>query len=173
MKELAICILASASICFAEITLPKEIEIDGISYDEVFYQSHDAAKVKFSHSSGISSVEISKLPPAIQSTLGYDESAAEEAMAAHAENQAAIKKAIADKRSEATRKIVEQDAGRLDNIAGANAETLQKNIRQAKAELKKVSREYEESVAQYKDRNTSNTTYDWGGRNIYNCDQGA
>lgn len=117
MKKIAALLLISLSACFAQINLPAVLVIDGKQYAEVSYISHDAARVKFSHDSGMASVEIAKMPEEIRAALGYNPGAAAEAENALAEQAAETAKAIALKKRIASEKAaalaVEQEQQKI------------------------------------------------------------
>lgn len=77
--------LLAASALAQEIVLPHTLTIDGVTYTDVVYAGHDAARVKFRHANGVGSVPIRDLPAPLRKELGYDPAAAfaaEEAAAA-------------------------------------------------------------------------------------------
>lgn len=73
----------------AKPKLPPTLTIDGTTYTNVTYSSHDATSVSFFHSSGVGSVPIADFPEAIRKTLGYNEEAAAKLEAERAKLKAA------------------------------------------------------------------------------------
>jgi len=97
MKTLMILML-SATLAIAGITLPETLDIDGSKYTEVAYQSHDAAQIKFAHSDGIATIDITKFSKEIQDQCGYDPAAAAEMKNADAAKRAENAKKTGGKR---------------------------------------------------------------------------
>src|SRR5688572_5581268 len=107
MKAL-IFIIGFASSSMAQIVLPANMLLDGVEYRDVVYKSHDAAKLRFTHSDGMASVDISKLSPAMQSALGYNSEEAAAITAAQAAEKLATLQAVQAKKEAAAASVVNQ-----------------------------------------------------------------
>jgi hypothetical protein len=79
---LAICVSAMA------VEIPETFVVDGQTYNEVVYQSHDASRLKIMHESGIANLLIANLPKELQAKLDYDPKAATAAEKALHQQQA-------------------------------------------------------------------------------------
>ena len=75
------------------IALPSKLTVNGETLEGVAYVSHDDAKLKVYHSSGIANLLLSDLPAELQKQLGFDP---DKANAAIANEQAAQVAAMAE-----------------------------------------------------------------------------
>lgn len=114
-----IALLALAGESLAQsIVLPQRLEIDGQVFDGVSYVSHDDARLKIQHESGIANLLISELPGELQSKLEYDE-------------------------EKATQAVEQDEARRASILAQAEAEVQ----KQAEEATKKAERESKAATA--------------------------
>lgn len=92
------CVLAvalSSTGWAQEIVLPSTLTTSGETFREVVYVSHDDAKLKIQHNSGIANLLLSDLPADLQKTLGFHPDKATAALA----NEQAVRAAAASQKA--------------------------------------------------------------------------
>lgn len=159
MKKM-LCLLALTVPILAD-ELPKTLTVDGVEYNNVSYQSHDAAFVKFTHDSGIATVPIEKLPAPLQAELGFDPAAAAERKQQAEEEKNATAARLAEKKQATLAKMQAQDADRQESVASTKQARLEQFIKTAQARIKALERQINDSVGAYEDRTTTKRTYQY------------
>lgn len=97
-QQLLCCALAvalSSTGWAQEIVLPSTLTTSGETFQGVVYVSHDDAKLKIQHNSGIANLLLSDLPADLQKTLGFDPGKATAALA----NEQAVRAAAASQKA--------------------------------------------------------------------------
>jgi len=110
----ALAVVLSSTGWAQEIVLPGTLTASGETFEEVVYVSHDDAKLKVQHGSGIANLLLSDLPADLQKTLGFDP---DKATAALANEQAVRAAAIAEADAAASQKAAQERQHKLRETA--------------------------------------------------------
>jgi len=106
MFRVTLLLLAACAIA-AAVEVPETLVVDGQTYKGVVYQSHDAARLKIMHESGVANLAIADLPTEMQTKLGYDPHEAASAEKALQQQQA---QARAEAKRQQLRKQIQEKA---------------------------------------------------------------
>jgi hypothetical protein len=124
-----------------DVALPSRLEIDGQMFDGVSYVSHDDARVKIQHESGIANLLISELPDELQAMLGFDAGKAAASLGKETEMRAAAiaaAEAAAQWEAEVADRAKKRETA---TIAAAEAEAQRKAEVADQAKRRKTARE--------------------------------
>jgi hypothetical protein len=65
-------LLAAYSAVAQKYALPNPLVVDGETFVNPVYNSHDASRLNITHETGIASLSIVRLPDALRDKLGYN-----------------------------------------------------------------------------------------------------
>lgn len=117
----ALAVVLSSTGWAQEIVLPSTLTTSGETFEEVVYVSHDDAKLKVQHNSGIANLLLSDLPADLQKTLGFDPDKAATALATEqAIRTAAARQKAAQEQQQKLRETATEMAFDVQQVLGSD-----------------------------------------------------